>query len=239
MGGTEIWGQLCAECLRHIFGALPLGAGGVAIAHVYGGPHPYELIPLDIVGYVVAAYLLIAHGYMLAKPAFCKGWLIKLPRHYNAGVYTLGLGMVWFWLLVAPDHIKGPFSFLSALALDIGEFNAVKPYLRLAVPAAYVLMVLYVREFLFVRGLGVVALMAAGPILEAAFLREPATRLLLSVFAYVLLTKGLFWVGMPYTFRDAVTWATANEKRWRLLTLGGLAYGVVVMVCAVAFWRGH
>jgi hypothetical protein len=151
----------------------------------------------------------------------------------------MGVGIVWFWLLVAPDNIQGPFSFLSSLALDIGEFNAAKPYLRLAVPAAYIGMVLYVREFLFVRGLGVVALMVAGPILEAAFLRDPASRLLLSVFAYVLLTKGLFWVGMPYTFRDAVGWATANERRWRLLAIGGLVYGVLVLVCAIAFWRGH
>ena len=82
-------------------------------------------------------------------------------------------------------------------------------------------------------------LMAAGPILEAAFLRDPGSRLLLAVFAYVLLTKGMFWVGMPYTFRDAVTWATANDKRWRLCAIGGLAYGVLVLICAVSFWRGH
>ena len=205
---------------------------------MYGGPHPYENIPLDVVGYVVAAYLLLAHGFMLARPEFCQGWLKKLPRHYNAGVYVLGVAMLWFWLLVAPDDMKGPFAFLGGLALDIGEFNAVKPYLRLAVPAAYILMVVYVREFLFVRGLGVLALMVAGPILEAAFLRDPASRLLLSVFAYLLLTKGMFWVGMPYTFRDAVSWATANEKRWRILAIGGLAYGVLVLLCAVAFWRG-
>ncbi len=91
------------------FQALPWGSASVAIALVdYGGPHPYELIPLDIVGYVVGAYLLVAHGFMLARPEFCKDWLVKLPRHYNAGVYTLGFGMVWFWLLVAPENMTGP-----------------------------------------------------------------------------------------------------------------------------------
>jgi hypothetical protein len=147
--------------------------------------------------------------------------------------------MVWFWLLVAPDNMSGPFAFLGDLTLNIGEFNAVKPYLRFAVPAAYIGMVICVREFLFVRGLGVVALMAAGPILEAAFLRDPSSRVLLSLFAYLLLTKGMFWVGMPFLFRDAVSWATANENRWRMLAYGGLGYGVVVVVCAFVFWRGH
>jgi hypothetical protein len=49
----------------------------------------------------------------------------------------------------------------------------------------------------------------------------------------------MFWVGMPYLFRDAVTWATASQSRWRMLCLGGLAYGAAVLVCAFAFWRGH
>jgi hypothetical protein len=206
---------------------------------VFGGPHPYQHIPLEVAGYVLAAYLLGAHAFMLAKPEFCRKWLTKLPRHYNAGIYTLGFGLVWFWLLVAPDDIRGTFSFLSSLTMDIGEFNAVKPYLRIAVPVAYIGMVLYVREFLFVRGLGVVALMVASPLLMAAFLKDPATRLLVPVFAYALLTFGLFWVGMPYTFRDAVTWATASDKRWRMLAFAGLAYGVVVLVCTILFWRGY
>ena len=206
---------------------------------VFGGPHPYEHIPLTVAGGLVAAYLLVAHGLMLGKPDFCQTWLKKLPRHYNAGVYTLGFGMLWFWLLVAPDDMSGPFAFLGKLTMDIGEFNAVKPYLRVAVPVAYIGMVLYVREFLFVRGLGVVALMVASPLLEAAYLKDPASRLLIPIFAYVLLTKGLFWVGMPYTFRDAVTWATASESRWRMLAFCGLAYGLLVLICAVAFWRGY
>ncbi|NNC88233.1 MAG: hypothetical protein HKN82_07220 [Akkermansiaceae bacterium] len=209
---------------------------------MFGGPHPYENIPLSVLGYFVGGYCLLAHGFMLLKPEFCQGWLKKLPRHYNAGVYTLAFGMIWFWLLVAPDAMRGPFAFLGNLSMDIGEFNAVKKWLRIIVPIAYIGMVLYVKEFLFVRGLGVVALMAAGPILDGAFLRIPETlpftRLLIPLFAYVLLTKGCFWVGMPYTFRDAVTWATASQKRWRMLGIAGLAYGGVVLICSLTIWRG-
>lgn len=200
-----------------------------------GGPHPYEEIPLDLAGYAMAAYLLAAHGLMLWKPESCKAWLLKLPRHHTAGVYTLAIGMLWFWLLIAPENL-GP---LSALTLDIGEFNAVKPFLRIMVPLAFLGMIAYVKEFLFVRALGIVALMATGPLLEASFVKDPSTRLLIPIFSYVLLTKGLFWVGMPYTFRDLVTWATANDKRWRMTAYGGLAYGVLTLLCALLFWRGH
>lgn len=199
------------------------------------GPHPYESIPLSVAGYAMAAYLLVAHGLMAWKAKACKEWLIKLPRHYAAGIYTLGVGMSWFWLLIAPDDM----GLLSSLSMDIGEFNAVKPWLRLFVPIAFLGMVLYVKEFLFVRALGVLALMVTGPLLAASFNKDPATRLLVPIFSYLLLTKGLFWVGMPFTFRDLVTWATASDNRWRILTFSGLGYGVLTLLCAVLFWRGH
>lgn len=200
-----------------------------------GGPHPYERIPLDVAGYFLAVYLLAIHALMLWKAEDCKRWLIRLPRHHTAGVYTMGLGIVWFWLLIAPDGD----GLISTLTMDIGEFNAVKPWLRILVPLAFVGMVVYVKEFLFVRALGVVALMATGPLLEAAFNKEPTTRLLVPTFSYILLTLGLFWVGMPFTFRDMVSWVTKNDQRWRGCAYAGLVYGGLTLLCALFFWRGH
>ncbi|MAT47138.1 MAG: hypothetical protein CMO35_06865 [Verrucomicrobiaceae bacterium] len=199
------------------------------------GPHPYESIPLDLAGYAMALYLLVAHGLMICKAEACKQWLIRLPRHRAAGIYTLAVGMLWFWLLIAPDNM----GLVSSLTMDIGEFNAVKPWLRIIVPIAFLGMVIYVKEFLFVRALGVLALMVAAPLLEAAFNRDPETRLLVPIFSYLLLTKALFWVGMPYTFRDLVNWATSNDRRWRIMAYIGFGYGVLTLACAVLFWRGH
>jgi hypothetical protein len=75
--------------------------------------------------------------------------------------------------------------------------------------------------------------------LEAAFLKDPSSRLLVPTFAYALLTVSLFWVGMPYLFRDAVTWVTANPQRWTMLALAGLGYGVATLVCACSYWRAY
>ena len=54
------------------------------------------------------------------------------------------------------------------------------------------------------------------------------------ILAYVWLTLGLFWVGMPYLLRDQIHWITKNRARFLALTLAGLVYGLVVLVCAVA-----
>lgn len=197
--------------------------------------HPYEMLTLVQVGWPVAIYLIVSHIFMLVKADFCKTWLNKLPRHYNAGVFTLAIGMGWFWLLVAPEQLS-IFPALSDLSMNLAEFNSMKPTLRIAVPLFFVGMCLYSREFLFVRGLGLLALMVAGPLLQGGMFKDEPTRILIPIFAYIVLTIGLYCVGMPYMFRDAIKWATANNTRWNALVWAGLVYGVVVLACTVFVW---
>src|SRR6478736_2480778 len=62
-------------------------------------------------------------------------------------------------------------------------------------------------QILMGRGLAwfwLLGLMVAAPLLGAAFLKDPESRLLVPIYAYGLLTASLFFVGMPYLFRDAV-----------------------------------
>ena len=197
--------------------------------------HPYQLLSLFTTGLVLAFWLVGVHVLMLVKPVATQAFLKKFPRNEQLGQILMGLGLAWFWLLIAPDHLGK----LSALSMDLGEFNSAKGLLQIAVPISLILVCRSIRDFLAVRALGLLGLMAAAPLLGAAFLKDPESRLLVPIFAYGLLTASLFMVGMPFLFRDAVQWVTANQKRWTLLSLAGLAYGVVTLVCAFAFWRGY
>lgn len=196
--------------------------------------HPYEQLSLFTIGLFLAAWLIGSHTLMLVKPTAVQAFLKKFPRNHMIGQILLGIGFAWFWLLIAPAN-KG---LISSLAMDLGEFNAAKPMLRLLVPITLFLVVTSVRDFLAVRALGVIGLLAASPLLEAAFLKDPSSRLLVPIFAYALLTASMFCVGMPYLFRDAVNWVSANSTRWRIASLAGLGYGVATLVAAVMFWRG-
>ena len=190
--------------------------------------HAYETISLSSAGYVLAAWLILSHLWMLVKTEDAIDFLKKFPRNNVAGTILMALGMFWFWLLVVP--------FKSPIAMDLGEFNAAKNILLAAVPVVAFLMITRVREFLAVRGLGVVALMAAAPLLAAAW-QEPATgKLLIPIFSYGLLTAGLFFVGMPFVMRDGINWATASTGRFKLLVLGGLGYGIAVLACSILWW---
>jgi len=197
--------------------------------------HPYEKLPLFGTGLVLGVSLIASHAVMLAKAQPVQAFLNRFPRNQMLGQILLGVGLLWFWLLVAPEG-KG---LINSLSMELGEFNNVKPMLRLIVPISIVLVSISVKDFLAVRALGVVGLMAAAPLLQSAFLKDPTSRLLIPIYTYGLIIASLFWVGMPYLFRDAVTWATASQSRWKALCSAGLAYGVVVVICAFAFWRGY
>ncbi len=197
--------------------------------------HPYQLLSLFTTGLVLAICLIGLHAMMLARPAAMQGFLKRFPRNDQIGQILLGIGLAWFWLLIAPDNLGK----LSALTMDLGEFNGAKRILQWGTPITLILVVRSVRDFLAVRALGLLGLMIGAPLLGAAFLKDPQSRLLIPIYTYVVLTGSLFCIGMPFLFRDAVTWVTAEQKRWRLFAAAGLAYGVATFVCAIAFWRGY
>lgn len=200
-----------------------------------GGPHPYQEIPLATAGLVLGLFLTALYAVMLFKSEAAMACARKLHRNYQAGTYVMGFGMIWFWLLVAPPG-KGIF---SSLSMDLGEFDKAKPYLMLGVPLFCIGMIMYVREFLFVRGLGLCLLMAAGPLLYAADFEKASFRIIIPIIAYAMIIKGLYFVGMPYLFRDGVKWLTDNPARWRMVSLSGLILGLVILGCSFTVWRGY
>ncbi len=126
--------------------------------------------------------------------------------------------------------------FQSPVAIDLGDFNKAKPILFYLVPVVGYLVTKEVKEFLAVRALGFLCLMAALPLLMSAFQQPHQSSLLIPIYSYAILTAGMFFVGVPYVFRDAVTWATHSPVRWKALSLGGLLYGIAVLASAILFW---
>jgi hypothetical protein len=197
--------------------------------------HLYERLQLFPTGMVLGVFLIVLHAFLLLKSEASQNFLRKFPRNQKLGQLLLGIGMLWFWLLIAPQN-KG---FISFLAMDMTEFNAAKPILRFLMPILFVLVAMSITEFLSVRAFGLLGLLVAQPLLDAAFLRDPSSRLLIPLWTYALITVSLFSVGMPYLFRDAVTWVSATPARWKGCCGAGLLYGVAVVVCALSFWRGY
>ena len=181
-----------------------------------------EFLSLQSVGLIIGFLLVMTHALALLRPAMLQDFLKTFPRHRRIGIAILAVDFIWaFWLIGN---------------IDLGEFYTWEKPIRLLLPVCFVLFIFFVEEFLAVRATGILLLLLACPLLDVAFLREPATRLLLPSLAYAWILLGLFWIGMPYLMRDQVTWVSQNNCRWRIFSGTGLAYGIALLVCAVAFW---
>jgi len=114
----------------------------------------------------------------------------------------------------------------------MGEFSSFRRPLMIALPIGYVLVLRFVEEFLAVRALGILCLLAAEPLLEAAFFRYETTRLFLAVLAYLLIVAGLCWVTMPYLLRDQINWSARSNMRWHAVHGIAAVYGIAILACA-------
>ncbi|MEZ7956263.1 MAG: hypothetical protein QMC23_06330 [Rubritalea sp.] len=194
--------------------------------------HAYEKISLSSAGYVLAIFLIIIHLWMVSKPASAMTYFKGFSRNYGIGRILMGIGMAWFWLLIIPEK----FFFTSPIAMDLQDFNSLKTIMALAVPLVAYLIITECKEFLAVRGLGLCLLMAAAPLLAAAWQEPHAFKFLMPLYAYAMITKGLFMVGMPYMTRDLINWATSSPGRFKMVSIAGLAYGVAILACTILFW---
>jgi hypothetical protein len=178
-------------------------------------------LKLEMALLLTGLWLLLAHGYALLKGAEVREWLRTFPRSKSMGTLLLVVVTAWSWWLVA--------------TIDLGEFSNWRDRLKVLVPVAAVLTYLYADEFLAARSLGMLVLLAAEPLLEAAFLRPELTRLFLVTLVYVWIGFALFWIGMPYTLRDQIAWLIASEKRWRTAAFAGVAYGVLLLALPLTY----
>jgi hypothetical protein len=168
-----------------------------------------------LTGIVVAglgALLLSGHS---AVSSVLRGF----PRSQGATVLLFGAASAWFLYRV-----------WNLSMADFGEFRTM---LFVFFAAVALLSFYYVPDFLAVRGLAGLLLLAALPLLDAAYMHyELPQRLLLVGFVYLCIFLALWLGAQPYRMRDFLEWLYRQPARPRALGGALLAYGLAL--CAVA-----
>lgn len=178
-------------------------------------------LKLETALFLTGLVLILGHALALWKAAEVQTWLKKFPRSLGIGRVLLVVATAWSWYLIN--------------TIDLGEFDNWRGRLLVIIPVAGALTWMYVEEFLAVRALGMVTLLLAEPLLEAAFLRPEMSRLFLVSLVYVWILLAMFWIGMPYTLRNQISWVASHEKRWRAAAYAGLAYGTLLLILPLTY----
>jgi hypothetical protein len=99
-----------------------------------------------------------------------------------------------------------------------------------------VLAFLYTPDFLAVRGLCVLMLLGAEPLLRAAYMEwDHPQRLLMVTAVYLGLTAALYLAAYPFRLRDFFDWLFRTPGRPRLVGAIALAYGLATSAAAFTY----
>jgi hypothetical protein len=177
---------------------------------------------LQLAGLVTGLILCLVGALGFAMDGSARNFMAAFPRSRTAGIVILAIDLIWsFWLVST---------------MEMGEFSAFRRPFLVILPVGFFLTLRFVDEFLAVRALGILALLVAEPMLDAAFFRYETSRLVLTFLAYVLVVLGLTWVMVPYKLRDQINWFSKTTARWRGVNVFGFVYGVALIALALTHY---
>ncbi|MDX2226948.1 MAG: hypothetical protein SFY92_07665 [Verrucomicrobiae bacterium] len=181
-------------------------------------PLIYPDVTLRQVSLTVGILYVLSHAWAVFYPKTSLSSLRRFPRNHFLGAILILFNIVWvLWL---------------CYQINIGSFAHWRHWIVIASPVAAFLIIRFVTDFLAVRALGCLLLMAACPILKSAFLQEPWERLILVVLAYAWVIAGMFMVGKPYLMRDALDYLRAHKTVYAAGAMAGLLFGLLLIVLA-------
>ena len=190
--------------------------------------HLYQQLSLPALALGIGIFYLFWGTHLFFKWNSTLKILQSLARNQRIGGYLMTFNLVWLFLLFIPTG-WGKFSFL---ALDFAELNMAKIWFLFIFPVIYFRMYRLFPDFLFVRALGVFLLLLAHPLLETTLIRDPASlRILVSIFAYVMVIKGIMFVAKPYLYRDMLNMlAKGSSSRVKYGAVLAIIYSLVMIV---------
>jgi len=147
-----------------------------------------------------------------------------LPRSREAAWFFFGAGAAWFlWRLTQLGES------------DLIFFKTPQPVM-IAFGLLAVLAFIYTPDFLAVRGLCVLMLLAAEPLLYAAYMEyQHPQRLLMVTAVYIGLAAALYLAAAPYRLRDWFEWLFHVSSRPRLVGALLLVYGLATSAAAFTY----
>lgn len=171
---------------------------------------------------LTAICLLLLGGVLFWNDKSVSSVVKGLPRSRRFTLFAFGLGSIWFIYKVSQ--------------LGEADFGNYRYHLMAVFAVIAILSYFYVPDFLAVRGVCICFLLGAGQMLQSAFaMYEFPGRLVLVVFAYLLIVLSIYLAVAPYRARDFFVWLFQTQGRSKFI--GGLlfAYGLALSIVAFSY----
>lgn len=181
-------------------------------------------MPLFLATLLPGLFLVLLGAVLCWNGAPVASGAKALPRSREAAYLLFGAGAAWFVYRIS-----------SLNESDLIFFQTPK-LLMLAFGVLAVLSFVYTPDFLAVRGLAVLTLLVAEPLLSAAYMEwHYPWRRLMVLAVYVGLALALYLAAYPFRLRDFFDWLFRTPRRPRLIGAILVAYGLATSAAAFTY----
>ena len=162
----------------------------------------------------IATMLVGAIYFLLGAGFFFKNFqphAMNFLRSQRVAYILGGIAIAWFmWILYN---------------LGEADFGQYRHLLMLLFGGAGLLAFKYLPDFLSVRALCVILILTMRECVDAAFMQEPASRIVMVTLAYMLVVACIYFGCLPYKLRDLFNWLFEKPMRAR---------GFAIVMCLFA-----
>lgn len=180
-------------------------------------------ITLSTLTLVLGLITVAANLLGLLKPAAFASAARRFPRHIPTGVVLVLLATLWFIYNVSQESLS--------------DFARMKTGFYVLFAAVGLATCVFVHDFLAVRGLAVVMLLLAKLMVDTARWADTSWRLVIVVWAYLMVLAGMWWTVSPWRVRDLIEWVCHSEQRIRRLSAIRLAFGLLLIILSLTVFR--
>jgi hypothetical protein len=128
----------------------------------------------------------------------------------------MAIGTVWFVYNVSIE--------------SLADFESMKKFLFALFIAIAIGTCVFVQDFLAVRALAILMLLLGKLMVDSARWVDTEWRLVMVVWAYVMIVAGMWLTISPWRLRDWIAYDTASPKRLRIFSAARFAFGLIVAI---------
>jgi len=175
--------------------------------------------------------LAISLGFLLAIPSI---YGLMRPGAYGAALRRFPRSLPWGYFLTL---LATGWFIYNLRQESIADFESLKPILYILFAGVGIGSCLFLKDFLAVRGAAVMMLLLARSMVDSARWAETDWRLVIVVWAYVLVILGMWFTISPWRMRDLVLWKTSSEGRIRIFSGVRLLFALLVLGLGFTVFR--
>lgn len=181
-------------------------------------------VKLSTLSVILGLLVALPSLFGLFKPKAFAEAVRKFPRQTPVGYVLMLLGTVWFLYYVSQETVS--------------DFANIKKYFYILFGAVGIGSCFFVKDYLPVRGLAVLFLLAAKLMVDTARWEETGWGLVIATWAYALAVAGMWFTISPWRLRDILNWSVATESRTRVTSGVRVAFGLFVVVLGLTVFKG-